>query len=372
MRRHVVSLVALVWVAACSYDKSTAPSSDLGAPASLSYQLVPSGDPNTPGGVILRWEPPNDSRVTNYVVYSRASTSASWSRRAETTSASFHDLGLPDLQYYVTSQASDGTESASSNVVTVDQSNRLPPPSQLTSISLDTAIQLSWPADARITDPGLFDYYRVYSTPYNLDTGVCSGSDWVLEGTTVSEDFIASGLANGVPRCFAVSTVSRDGHESQWTTPRADTPRYDARNVLLYAKSTSLANSGFSFFLPTTSQYGLVTSGSRADIDFRLDRNADGSLWMVPVRAGTVVALYSSSPIPDLTSIDVAPPRSSFSPSAIQAVTGYGYVFETQLADGLHYGGLRVTHVGADYIIFDWSYQTDHGNPELRVVSNRR
>jgi hypothetical protein len=43
-------------------------------------------------------------------------------------------------------------------------------------------------------------------------------------------------------------------------------------------------------------------------------------------------------------------------------------VFETQLADGLHYGGLRVTHVGTNYIIFDWSYQTDHGNPELRIV----
>jgi hypothetical protein len=208
----------------------------------------------------------------------------------------------------------------------------------------------------------------VYSTPYNLDTGVCSGSDWVLEGTTVSEDFIASGLANGVPRCFAVSTVSRDGHESEWSTPRADTPRYDARNVLLYAESASLGSSGFSFYLPATNQYGLVTSGSRSDIDLRLEQNADGSLWMTPVRAGTVVTQYGSGPVADLTSIDVAPPRSSFSPNAIEAVTGYGYVFETQLADGLHYGGLRVTHVGTNYIIFDWSYQTDHGNPELRFV----
>ena len=368
MRRRVVSLAALVWVAACSYDKSTAPSSDLGAPASLSYQLVPSGDPNVPEGIILRWEPPNDSRVTNYVVYSRASTSASWSRRAETTSASYHDLGAPDPQYYVTSQAADGTESAGSNVVTVDESNRLPPPSQLASISLNGAIQLSWPTDARLADPALFDYYRVYSTLYNLDSGVCSGTDWVLEGTTVSEDFIASGLANGVSRCFAVSTVSRDGHESQWTAPRADTPRYDARNVLLYAKSVSLGSSGFSFYLPSTNQYGVVTSGSRSDIDFRLDRYADGSLWMTPVREGTVVTLYSTKPIADLTSIDIAPPRSAFARSAVQAATGLGYVFETQLADGLHYGGLRVTHVGTDYIIFDWSYQSDHGNPELLVI----
>jgi hypothetical protein len=162
--------------------------------------------------------------------------------------------------------------------------------------------------------------------------------------------------------------VSRDGHESEWTAPHQDTPRYDARNVLLYAKTASLGSSGFSFFLPSTSQYGVVTSGNRSDIDFRLERYADGSLWMAPVRAGTVVTLYSSSPIADLTSIDVAPPRSAFSSSALQAVTGFGYVFETQLADGLHYGGVRVTHVGTDYIIFDWSYQPDRGNPELLIT----
>ena len=26
-----------------------------------------------------------------------------------------------------------------------------------------------------------------------------------------------------------------------------------------------------------------------------------------------------------------------------------------------------MTHVGQDYVIFDWSYQTDPGNPELHV-----
>ncbi len=31
------------------------------------------------------------------------------------------------------------------------------------------------------------------------------------------------------------------------------------------------------------------------------------------------------------------------------------------------YGAVRVTHVGRDFVIFDWSYQTDPGNPELAV-----
>ena len=53
---------------------------------------------------------PNDSRVTNYVIYSRGSTSANWSRRAETSSSTFHDSGIPHLQYFVASQ--DGTPHA--------------------------------------------------------------------------------------------------------------------------------------------------------------------------------------------------------------------------------------------------------------------
>ena len=51
----------------------------------------------------------------------------------------------------------------------------------------------------------------------------------------------------------------------------------------------------------------------------------------------------------------------------IQAVPGYGYVFEIVDGSTLRYGALRVTHVGRDYLIFDWSYQTDPGNAELVV-----
>ena len=34
---------------------------------------------------------------------------------------------------------------------------------------------------------------------------------------------------------------------------------------------------------------------------------------------------------------------------------------------GLHYGAVRVTHVGRRYLILDWSVQTDPGNPELTL-----
>jgi hypothetical protein len=34
----------------------------------------------------------------------------------------------------------------------------------------------------------------------------------------------------------------------------------------------------------------------------------------------------------------------------------------------LRYGAVRVTHVGQTFLILDWAFQTDSGNPELIVV----
>jgi hypothetical protein len=367
MRRSFVWMLFAIGIAACTdYEGDLGPD-ELEAPSDLTYQLIPSGDPDEPSGILLSWSDPGDPDIEVFVIYSRASSSGAWSRRAATTSTTFHDAGIPHLQYHVVSEDGAGNQSGPSNSITVDERNRLPAPSTLVSVSLDRAIQLSWSANGRDADPSMFDYYRVYSTTYDLDANVCAGDFWVLEGTTVSEDFLATGLTNGAPRCFASSTVSRDGHESLWTTPRADTPRYDSRNILLFAVQDSLAASGFRFHFPSTGGMGEVVAGNRADIDFKLERRADGSVWITPVRDGTKLALYSTSPVTDLTSIDIAPTRDRFSTGAIEAVPGYAYVVETVLSDGLHYGALRVTHSTSDYMIFDWAYQSDPGNPELRV-----
>lgn len=361
-RALMVPAIALLALSACETTELIDPDV-LRDPLDLQYRLVPSGDPSAPDGILLNWTEPSDGRITNYVVYSRGSTTASWSRRAETSSPTFHDSGIPHLQYFVASQDAAGNESAGSNVVTVDERNRLPAPPGVRATSLDRAIQLAWQPGARLAEPSLFDYYRVYSTPASAN-GVCSATNWVLEGTTVSEDFLATGLVNGASRCFSVSTVSIDGHESLWSASWLDTPRYDSRFIFAYAHQSDPAFSGFRFFDAATQAVGLVTSGTRTDLDFRVDRHADGSLWMTPVRPDVRIALYSNDPVLDLTSIDIAP-LTGFASSAIEAVPGYAYVFAVTYADGTHYGAIRVSHVARDYMIFDWAYQSAPGNPEL-------
>src|SRR5213592_4046842 len=355
--RAFLSLVLLT-VVAChpsvvGPDGGSGPST----PANLSYELEPSGDAN----------------LASYRVYSRASTSGSFDLRGETTSNTFHDNGVPHLQYLVTAVDDNGVESGRSNMITVDERLQLDAPAWLNSISLNGAIHLEWDDNTYTAEPTRFKWYRIYSTDYNLDSGLCDTS-WLLEGTTVAPEFLASAMTNGAPRCFGVTAVSREGYESLWSPLRQDTPRPDARNTLVFAYDEDTTRSGFRFWddlngdgRGQASELGRVQSGNLTSIDFRVYRDrTDSTLWLVPEFAGTRMQLYSTSPVADLTSIDLAP-ASGYSRNMIQAVPGYAYVFEIVEGTTLHYGALRMTHVGRDYLIFDWSFQTDVGNPELQI-----
>ena len=261
----------------------------------------------------------------------------------------------------------------------------IPPdvPADLTSTTLDSAIALSWPDNSYTADPSNFESYRVYSTTYDFDNDLCGGS-WALEGTTVAPEFVVGALTNGVSRCFAVTARSIEGAESARSKVQADTPRPDSRNVLLWESPGQNAGSGFRFWddlngdsQAQDTELGLVRDGSASNIDFLVERNGAGTVFLTPVRPGTGVEFYDAdAPVEDLTSVGFAPctPDSSpdgcapYLPSPIEALPGFGYVFETDGGDGfVRYGAVRVTHVGQTFIILDWSFQTDRGNPELLV-----
>src|ERR1700694_46192 len=369
--RVLLSLVLLAAVACRNglVDPGVGPST----PGNLSYELEPSGDPSRPLGILLFWDDVTDPAVASYRIYSRGSSSGSFGLRGETSSNTFHDNGVPHLQYFVTTVDVHGRESGAGNVITVDERLQLTRPNWLFSISLTGSIHLEWDDSSYVNAPTRFKWYRIYSATYDLDVGRC-GTTWLLEGTTTAPEFLVSALPNGTPRCFGVSAVSREGYESLWSPLRQDTPRPDARNTLAFAYDKNRAQSGFRFWQDLNadgraqaSELGLVVDGIRTDIDFWVYRDpVDSTLWLQPEFAGTRIRLYSTSPVADLTAIDFAP-ASGYTRNRIQAVPGYGYVFEIVEGATVHYGALRVTHVGRDYLIFDWSYQTDPGNPELQA-----
>ena len=251
----------------------------------------------------------------------------------------------------------------------------IPPdvPASLSSTTLDGAVALFWADNAFTADPANFQNYRVFSTSYDLDANLC-GSSWGLEGTTVAPEFVVGALTNGVSRCFSVTAVSLDGAESARSQARPDTPRPNARNVAIFARQVQAPESGFRFWddlngdaLTQDNELGLIRPASGSDIDFFVDRDGTGSLFLTPVRPGTGVELYSDVPVEDLTSIDFAA-NVTYRTTPIEASPGFGYVFEMDGGDGfLRYGAVRVTHVGQTFLILDWAFQTDPGNPELLV-----
>jgi hypothetical protein len=260
-------------------------------------------------------------------------------------------------------------------------------PVQLETTTLDRAVALTWTDNAFENDPENFQNYRVYITSFNLDApqALGCGTAWRLEGTTVAPEFLVGAMVNGIPRCFSVSAVGVDGSESGRSATAHDTPRPDSRNQVVYPIQVVPDSSGFRFWdddgdnVVEDIELGRVRAGSSATVDFFVDRDGAGSVFLTPVRAGTGVEFYSDDPVADLTSIDEAPclpdpdPNqcAPYSNAAIEAFPGMGYVFEMTAGDEfLRYRALRVTHVGPSFVILDWGFQTDPGNPEL-LVSRR-
>src|SRR5207247_11148769 len=171
LSRYALLAVGLV-VWGCRSD-TTSVRSTLAAPQNLPYQRHPSGAPNSPAGILLVWDDVQSSALGGYRVYSRGSTAGAFGLRGETSSHTFHDNGVPHLQYYVTAVDVNGGESDPSNVITVDERLQLAQPESLFSISLNGAVELDWTDNAFLTDPDRFMWYRVYSMPYDLDLGVC-------------------------------------------------------------------------------------------------------------------------------------------------------------------------------------------------------
>ncbi|HEX4575387.1 MAG TPA: hypothetical protein VH158_09660 [Gemmatimonadales bacterium] len=340
-------------------------------PANLSYQLDPSGTPASPSGILLRWDDVVSASLASYRVYSRADSTSAFGLRGETTSNTFHDNGVPHLQYYVTSRDLNGAESNGSAVVTVNERLVLQAPTTISSIALDSAIHLDWSDNAYLAAPTRFQWYRVYSTGYTFATNTCD-TTWSLEGTTVAHAFLVAQIPNGVARCYASSAISVEGYEGMWSPLWQDTPRPDARNVLVWAAQVTPSASGFRFWndlngngYPDPGELGLVQANTTAGIDFRVDVNpSDSTLWIVPVFAGDSLQLYQSAPVADLTAMHTAP-TTGYLPDSLQAQVGYGYVFSRRQGSVVNFSALRVTALTHRYVIVDWSVQTAPGNTDL-------
>jgi hypothetical protein len=232
-----VSLLAALALGCSNGVDNISTTVTLGNPDSLRYLLFPSQslDPGVPAGVLLTWGAASDPNVTYYVV-NAAQVGGSFSEIAQTGETSYFVPGTPANQYSIQSADNNGDLSSGTPPITVVTTQVLPPPDGLAEDSLNGGVALTWSADARLSNPSEFGYYRVYSEPAVVTGGTANcpagAEGFVLEGSTVSEGYVVEGLTNGTTYCFGVTTVATLGQESglsSWVvaTPSASGPSFD-------------------------------------------------------------------------------------------------------------------------------------------------
>ncbi len=329
------------------------------------------------GSVTVTWELAPDWDGEAFRVYSRRTTDNEWFFIAEVTSCSqdfctYEDINVVagetyEYQVSAVNEAGDETNAATTVQVFVPQWVAPPIPDATSVIALDGANYIVWGVASRAA--GDFSHYKIY-----LDDGGTA----LLLGETDSEGFLDLLAENGSTYGYFVTAVDSDGHESDGSVIGEGTPRPDFAGELLYDFADVPASSGF-LFSEDESVVPVVDGSDPAGFDFRLEQDASG-WWMV---LGDNAAVYQDGFATtalkcgvgaDAGCVDVTTaPGSGYVTADMQLLTETSYVLRVVGSGGeLHYGIIRVTHLGTDQngddlMIFDWAYQLQPNNPDLVI-----
>jgi hypothetical protein len=233
MRKQFWSGTAIFLATLLAACASSAPTSIagpvLGSAHDLAYVLVPGG-PGQASGVLLTWTFSQDSNIASFAINARTSTTGSWGTLALTLSSVYFDgvTAPPNVQYYIATQDASGDVASGPDTITINYNPTVQAPATVTATGFDSAVKVHWSDEARVNNPGVWSYYRVYSEPAVLNGAVetcpLGGAGFGLEGTTVSEDFVVTGLANGSTWCYAITSVGVLGQESFLSSFATATP----------------------------------------------------------------------------------------------------------------------------------------------------
>jgi len=207
---------------------------------------------------------------------------------------------------------------------------------------------------------------RVYWNPiyccdlagYAVWRGYSETGYYYLIAETPSAYYADWDVCNGETYYYAISAFDIWGNESDLSYDIVfDTPRPEGYNERVYLVEEYPDDAGYDFSYYSVVPYDYPT----ADIFFGYDEIA-GSYYMQAANAYTDLLIFG--PTGDLNDVNWAPEDGWLTGGSVEIHTGYSYLIWT--ADN-HFAHVRMTYLGASYVRFDWAYQTDTGNPELRI-----
>jgi hypothetical protein len=227
-------------------------------------------------------------------------------------------------------------------------------PRGLRSVTGDGTAYLSWLGNTESDVAG----YRVYQS-----TCDAPGCQYLLVGSTArgTTNFAVTSLTNGVTVFFAVAAFDFAGNESDLSYDSIfDTPRPEGFAAQMTSYLTTPGSAGWDFSAYRTRAW------DAPETDMFYGYNGSVHQMFVPdLQTDIQDAGYHTT----LDAVDFAPSAGWSPTGAVELVVGHCYVVWTR---DNHYAKFRVNLItvppsGSPIVNFDWAYQVDAGNPELRA-----
>ena len=217
------------------------------------------------------------------------------------------------------------------------------PPQNISTVTGDGQVEIFW---TKNTEPDFAGYHVLVSNAYD--------GKYEIIGTTSQNYFADRAARNGTTYYYAITAFDHSGNESPLSLDVAyDTPRPEGYNVILkdYHVSPNLAGYDFSTYSlgPFDDQY--------TDVFFEFYNDA------------YYLNVWTDSDIQDMgytrSLYDIGEaPTDGWSPSKdVRVISGHTYIVWTW---DDHYAKIRINAVSTTRVDFDWAYQLQAGNTELK------
>jgi hypothetical protein len=228
------------------------------------------------------------------------------------------------------------------------------PPRGFYSVTGDHEVHLYWLDNTEADVAG----YRIY------DSSCEKGPDcpYHLVAVTGATSYVVTGLTNGVTRYYAVTAFDHDGNESELSYDTVfDTPRPEGFDATLNNYVDSVNGSGwdFSAFTPRAWNHDAT------DMYF----GYNGTIYQMFV-PDFMTDIQDAGVASSLDAVDWAPSDGWSPTGTVELIEGHCYVVWTR---DDNYAKFRVTDIipgttsTPARVVFDWAYQVDTGNRELRA-----
>ena len=189
---------------------------------------------------------------------------------------------------------------------------------------------------------------------------MCIRDSYDYIGSSYCASFTDWTADNGVTYYYAIASYDICGNESELSVDLVyDTPRPEGYSYALWASEYYPSDGGYDF-----SEYSAV-SWDYPTCDFYFGHDSIG-YYLNAANDYTDIMDYGL--VYGFSDIDEAPESGWSIYADVEAIEGHGYVLWT--ADN-HFATIVIRDISGERLLFDWAYQTDPGNPELKVTREK-